>query len=76
MSTLRLHSSGVNLSVVPRIAQRVVRLPSGFVVQMIQWVDRTRQRRALSELDERLLRDIGVSREEVLLEIRKAPWQE
>ncbi|WP_366555531.1 DUF1127 domain-containing protein [Aquibaculum sediminis] len=39
-------------------------------------MDRTRQRRALSELDERLLRDIGVSREEVLLEIRKAPWQE
>lgn len=76
MSTLRLHFPGINLSVMPRIAHHTVRLSSGFVVQMIQWMERARQRRALSELEERLLWDIGVSREEVRQESRKAPWQE
>ena len=76
MSTFRLYFPGINLSVMPHIAHHIVRLSSGFVVQIIQWMERARQRRALSELEERLLWDIGVSREEVLLEIRKAPWQE
>ena len=39
------------------------------------WNERARQRRRLSELDDRLLADIGVSRDAVTREIAKLPWQ-
>lgn len=39
------------------------------------WQDRARQRRHLAELDDRLLRDIGLSRADVEAERRKLPWQ-
>ena len=39
------------------------------------WHDRARQRRELSRLDERLLRDIGVSRYDALAEARKPFWR-
>lgn len=32
------------------------------------------ERRALRELDERMLKDIGLSREEAARETRRAPW--
>lgn len=38
-------------------------------------IGRARQRRALGDLDERLLRDIGRSREEARRESRKPPWR-
>ena len=38
------------------------------------WSDRRRQRLQLQELDERLLEDIGVTREEADGEVRKAFW--
>lgn len=39
------------------------------------WRERARQRRALAHLDERLLRDIGLSPADVHDELHKAPWQ-
>ncbi len=36
---------------------------------------RTRQRRALAELDERLLRDIGRTKEEARREAAKSAWR-
>jgi len=36
---------------------------------------RSRQRRALATLSDHQLRDLGLSREEVLLEIRRPPWR-
>jgi uncharacterized protein YjiS (DUF1127 family) len=36
---------------------------------------RSRQRRALATLSDHQLRDIGLSREEVLVEIRRPPWR-
>ena len=39
------------------------------------WISRSDQRRALCDLDDHLLRDIGVSRQEALREIAKWFWQ-
>jgi len=36
---------------------------------------RSRQRRALATLSDHQLRDLGITREEVLLEIRRPPWR-
>jgi uncharacterized protein YjiS (DUF1127 family) len=42
---------------------------------VLTWLDRARQRRHLGELDDRLLRDIGLSRAEVEHEIARPFWQ-
>jgi len=39
------------------------------------YISRSRQRRALAELDDRLLRDIGLTRYDVALEASKPFWQ-
>lgn len=39
------------------------------------WVQRSRGRENLRELDERLLQDIGVRREDAMLEARKPFWK-
>jgi uncharacterized protein YjiS (DUF1127 family) len=39
------------------------------------WMERSRQRRALAELDDRLLRDIGLTREEALQERANPFWK-
>ena len=38
-------------------------------------IDRHRQRQALARLDQRLLRDIGISAEQAREEARKPPWR-
>lgn len=42
---------------------------------VLRWMDRARQRRALQALDDRLLKDIGVTRADVELETAKWFWQ-
>ena len=42
---------------------------------ILVWADRTRQRRRLGELDDRMLRDIGVSRAAAWAETRKRFWE-
>ena len=52
---------------------------NGFVTRLsdvlISWLDRSRQRRHLAELDDRMLRDIGLSRGEVETEVSRRFWQ-
>jgi len=43
--------------------------------QLVGWLERARQRRHLGELDDRLLRDIGLSRAEVENELSRPFWQ-
>lgn len=39
-------------------------------------VDRQRQRRALARLDQRLLRDVGITPEQACIEAGKPPWRD
>ncbi len=41
---------------------------------LLTWQERDRQRHALAQLDARMLKDIGLSRAEVDLELRKPFW--
>jgi uncharacterized protein YjiS (DUF1127 family) len=47
---------------------------TAIVERMQTWRDRARQRRSLSQLDDRLLRDIGITRYDVLIEAGKPFW--
>jgi uncharacterized protein YjiS (DUF1127 family) len=42
---------------------------------VLAWQERVRERRALNALDDRLLRDIGISRADADRELRKPFWQ-
>jgi len=42
---------------------------------LLQWNDRQAQRHHLRELDDRLLRDMGLSKEEVWQEAQKPFWR-
>ncbi len=52
---------------------------TGFITRLFDvvmvWLERARQRRHLAELDDRLLRDIGLSRAEVDHEISRPFWR-
>ena len=43
--------------------------------RILRWGDRRRQRIALSDLDDRLLADVGISRTEAEAEIAKPFWR-
>jgi uncharacterized protein YjiS (DUF1127 family) len=40
-----------------------------------QWIERSRQRQALASLEERMLRDIGITRVDVARECEKPFWR-
>lgn len=49
---------------------------SSAVVELLKgWYVRQHQRRRLGQLDERMLRDIGISHEEALTEAKKPFWK-
>jgi uncharacterized protein YjiS (DUF1127 family) len=60
----------------PRATQPTIRAHLGKAAAAI-WLsmERGRQRRALAELDDRLLRDIGLTRTDVWHEIAKPFWR-
>jgi uncharacterized protein YjiS (DUF1127 family) len=53
------------------LASRLLRLPDRLLV----WLERSRQRRDLDAMDDRMLRDIGVSRSAAWGETQKWFWQ-
>ena len=53
----------------------LTRLGSAAVRMIWFWMERSRQRRALAELDDRLLRDIGLTRDETGRECANPFWK-
>jgi uncharacterized protein YjiS (DUF1127 family) len=51
------------------------RLSARVLAALRIWIQRSRGRESLRELDERLLQDIGVRHDEALLEARKPFWK-
>jgi uncharacterized protein YjiS (DUF1127 family) len=45
------------------------------VSRIALWIERARQRRMLSELDDHMLRDIGITRVEAACECEKPFWR-
>jgi uncharacterized protein YjiS (DUF1127 family) len=45
------------------------------IMLILTWEQRVRERRALASLDDRLLRDIGISRADAEQEVRKPFWE-
>jgi uncharacterized protein YjiS (DUF1127 family) len=43
--------------------------------RLMSWIERTRSRRALSQFDDRMLRDIGIDRGTAYNEVQKPFWQ-
>ena len=54
---------------------RLAYLGGAAVRAVLFWMERSRQRRALAELDDRLLRDIGLTREDARQECANPYWK-
>ena len=57
------------------IGELAVALTWHGAVRVLTWQERARERRRLASLDERMLRDIGLSRADIHPEIRKPFWE-
>lgn len=55
----------------PSIAERILSVP---FVALATWGERLKQRAELTEMDDRMLKDIGVSRTAALAEADKPFW--
>jgi len=53
----------------------VPRFPTSLLARLFDWRERARRRRLLRELDDRMLRDVGLSRADVDRERVKHFWQ-
>ncbi len=60
----------------PAPAGRTDRIPPGqWLAATFRMHERWRQRQALMELDDRLLADIGITRDEMMAEVTKPFWK-
>ncbi len=57
------------------VVARLARLPLAILETLLVWQERDRQRRHLAALDDRLLRDIGISRADAAREAAIPFWR-
>jgi uncharacterized protein YjiS (DUF1127 family) len=56
------------------LTQMLKRVAAHIFTTVFEWHERARQRRRLSEIDDRMLEDIGLSRADVSREVEKPFW--
>jgi uncharacterized protein YjiS (DUF1127 family) len=61
-------------AVLQAVALALVRHATRTLAMLLYWHDVSRQRRALLELDDRMLRDIGITRADAEHEARRPFW--
>lgn len=64
----------------PAVGLPAPRLGLGYLTRQVirvvdRWIERSRQRRALADLNDHLLKDIGITRSEAACEIQKPFWR-
>ncbi len=78
---LRVNTMSVNVFHPHAVSERFglgIRLSSVLLAvsdSLSRWRERSRQRRMLGRLDDRMLRDVGLSRADVEQEVSKPFWQ-
>ena len=65
---------GAHLPTAASFGEILLEAAARAVRTLLTWQERARQRRALTQLDARMLKDVGLSRAEVDLELRKPFW--
>ena len=73
--TFKSHHDPLQLVQIELPRRSVHNLATRLVDTVNTWAQRSRQRRQLAGLEEHLLSDIGVSYEDVWLEVNKPFWQ-
>jgi uncharacterized protein YjiS (DUF1127 family) len=76
METIMRASASTHPLPTPATSGRWRDLFAGTLQLIVLWHERARQRRALATLDERMLRDIGITRYDALLESAKPFWEQ
>ena len=67
--------TGNGPSIIPVATDTGTSLIVRLIDRPLLWLERMRDRRTLAALDDRMLRDIGVSRSDVEAEARKPFWR-
>jgi uncharacterized protein YjiS (DUF1127 family) len=78
MTTLRLHNFVEGIEISSALYGLVQRVEAATVTTrktLATWVSRSKDRRQLAELSDRMLTDIGLTRVDVEVEINKHFWQ-
>jgi len=70
----KIHSAGSAAAKSLRALGKVRRIVVKCLQKFVIWQERAEQRHALSELNERMLKDIGVSNADAYKEARKPFW--
>jgi uncharacterized protein YjiS (DUF1127 family) len=71
----RIVANSIDQSAAKAASTHPVRKPQWLLARFFRWMDRQRQRRLLAELDDHLLKDIGISREQAMQAAAKWFWQ-
>lgn len=58
----------------PTMCRRQAKVPAGWLAWLAEAMRTISTRRRLAQMDDRMLKDIGVTRSEALEEANRAPW--